>query len=272
MMRRRETRSQGQVETNARVVAIALGAVLVAFVLFWVSSNDHWFVNARPLQTTLQQIAGLVIATGLLASGWDLVGKRRFAAEVLEKAKLSSDVAQSGIRRITDQYLDEVEWSELFAGAKRLDVVVAYARTWRNSHTDRLKQLVAQPGGSLRVFLPDPNDEKTMRNLAEGFSKTEQQLQEIVTEAIKDFSGSCRGDGQGVEVWVRAGDAVFSCYRFDNRAAVLTLYSHARERRTSVPTLVMAQGQLLRFVSEELDAIQGQSRQVFPVQPEEVDG
>jgi hypothetical protein len=62
---------------------------------------------------------------------------------------------------------------------------------------------------------------------------------------------------------VRAGDAVFSCYRFDSQA-VLTLYSHGRERRNQVPTLVVRGGELFDFVYNEIAAIAEQSRLADP--------
>jgi hypothetical protein len=241
-----------------------LVAVVVAIVLFWIAEHDAWFKGWRPVQATMEQVAGLIVATGLLTAGWELVGKRRFAAEVLEKAKLSSDVTDAGLLRVTDQYLEDVEWSDLFAGATRLDVVAAYARTWRNNHAERLRGLAALSGGRLRIFLPDPDDSATMEIFAKRFNMSVDKIKDTVREAIRDYTAFDRAGGGGVEVWVRSGDLVFSCYRFDHRAAVLALYSHSKERRTSVPTLVVGRGRLFRFVSEELEAIEKQSRQVYP--------
>jgi hypothetical protein len=260
----RNNRSDRSAETNARVLILALIAVVAAILLFLIAEHDAWFKNLQWLQATMEQVAGLIVATGLLSAGWELVGKRRFAAEVLEKAKLSSDVTDSGLKRVTDQYLEDVEWAELFAGATQLDVVVAYARTWRNNHAERLRSLAAMSGGRLRVFLPDPDDGPTMAILADRFNMTPARIAETVNEAIDEYSALDRPGGGSVEVWVRSGDVVYSCYRFDHRAAVLTLYSHSKERRTSVPTLVVGRGRLFRFVSEELEAIEKQSRPVYP--------
>jgi hypothetical protein len=257
-------------ETNTRAVILALLAVLVAIALFWVAMHDAWFEKSKPLQATLEQVAGLIVATGLLSIGWELLGKRRFAAEVLAKAKLSADVTESGLRRVTDQYLEDVEWGELFAGASHLDLVVAYARTWRNHHAQRLRTLAAGSNGRIRVFLPDPDDQETMTILAGRFDMTVEDVSKTVEEAVREYSAFDRKDGGAVEVWVRPGDVLFSCYRFDSKAAVLTLYSHSKKRRTSVPTFVVGSGRLFRIVSEELDAIQEQSRRVYPEAAEKV--
>ena len=57
------------------------------------------------------------------------------------------------------------------------------------------------------------------------------------------LQGSDGSPSAQVQVYLRKGDLVFSCYRFDSRA-VLTLYSHSKERRTSVPTFVTRNGSL----------------------------
>lgn len=250
--------------TNAGVIILGLAAVLLGGVLFWVTSNNGWFKDAMPLQTTLNQVAGIIIATGLLSVGWELVGKRHFAAEILSNAQLSAEVVDAGLLRLTDQYLDDIEWSELFDGATKIDIAVAYGRTWRNTHAARLKAVAQRPGTRIRVFLPDPDDDLTMRVLADRFNMEVEGLQSTVREALDAFSDLKQVGGGDVEVYVRKGDAVFSCYRFDNRA-VMTLYSHGRKRRTSVPTLVVRSGKLYQFIYDEFAAIEDQSRQIFPV-------
>lgn len=205
------------------------------------------------------QLGGLLLATGLITFAWDLWGKRAFAAEVLSKAQLKSDVVTSGLERVSNRYLEEVEWEALFEESHSLDIVVAYASTWRNTHLGRLRDLVSRKGGRLRVFLPDPADAATMKVLSGRFNTTPSALKAKVEEAIEDFRGlAAHGD---VEIYVRAGDAVFSCYLFDRRA-VLTLYSHSQERRGSVPTLLMGAGTLREFVSTDVDAIEKQSKRI----------
>jgi hypothetical protein len=253
-------------ETNARVLILALVAVLVAIGLFWLAEHDAWFEKIRPVQVTMEQVAGLIVATGLLTAAWELVGKRRFAAEVLEKAKLSTDVTNSGLTRVTDRHHQDVPWGDLFAGTTLLDIAIPYARTWRNTHADSLRKLAAKRDGHLRVFLPDPDDRLTMESLAHRFKETRDDITKTVREAVIEYSKLDRRGGGGVEVWVRPGEVSFSCYRFDKKAAVIALYSHSRERPdwTSTPVLIAGKGHLFRFVNDELEEIKKQSRRVYP--------
>jgi len=241
--------------TTLTAVLIAVGlAALGALLMLWSTAIS---TNVT-LSAFLGQIGGLLVATGGLAVAWELFGRRAFAREVLAKAKLSADVVDSGVTRITDQYLHDVEWADLFSGARKIDIVVAYASTWRNSHWSRLQEAASRPDGQIRVFLPDPDDQATMDNLGRRFAMTAEAVATRVRDAASEFRSLSKPGGAKVQVFVRAGDAVFSCYRFDDRA-VLTLYSHSRSRQTSVPTLVVAGGDLFKFVRSEIDAIASQS-------------
>jgi hypothetical protein len=247
------TRSIQSKLTNRSAIVVGLGVAVVGGLLLWWSGISEWKSNEQ-VQALLSQIGGLLIATGLLAVAWDLFGRRALADEVLAKAGLSADVVRAGIVRVTTQYLAEVEWTSLFRDVSKLDIVVAYAATWRNAHRASIAAVAQRRDARIRVFLPDPDHAPTVAVLAERFDTQPADLVGKINEAIRDFRSFAVAGGATLEVWLRAGDAVFSCYRFDSRA-VLTLYSHGRERRTQVPTFVVHEGELFDFVYGELASV-----------------
>ena len=119
--------------TTRLAIILGLCFVVAGVLLMWWSGTSEWKSNDQ-MQAFLGQVGGLLLATGLLAVAWDLFGRRSLANEVLAKAGLSADVVRAGIVRVTDQYLAEVEWASLFRDVNRLDIFVAYAATWRNTH------------------------------------------------------------------------------------------------------------------------------------------
>jgi hypothetical protein len=244
--------------TTRSAIVLGLCFVIVGGLLLWWSGTSQSQSN-KPVQAFLGQAGGLLLATGLLAVAWDLFGRRALADEVLAKAGLSADVVRAGITRVTNQYLAEVEWASLFQDVSKLDIFVAYAATWRSTHWGSLQRVARRSDARIRVFLPDPEDDQTIAALADRFSTQPTELINKINEAIRDFRSLAVPGGGTIKVWLRAGDPVFSCYRFDGKA-VLTLYSHGRERRTQVPTFVVSGGELFDFVYNELTAIAAQSR------------
>jgi hypothetical protein len=237
------------------LLAVALTAIgvvlLVCSVQDWAATPDG---RANPWSSLLSQIGGVLVATGVLTIAWEFIARRAFAREVFAKAQLGSEVVSSGLIRVPDRY-HAMDWDALFKGAQELDVVVAYARTWRNSQAEHLRALAKR--GVLRVYLPDPDDPATLEVFAIRFSRDVKRMESDLREAITEYQAL----GPNVEVYVRKGDLVFTCYRF-GRKSVITLYSHTRERQSLVPTFVVEGGDLGAFVDREIETIHSQSRLV----------
>jgi hypothetical protein len=175
-------------------------------------------------------------------------------------AQLARDVKTAGLRRIGARYLSELEWSELFAGVRELDIFVAYGQTWRNLHVRELAWVAQRRSSRIRVFLADPDDDGILAVLADRFGITSAELRSRIEATSRDYAALRRPDGAPIEIYYRQRDRVFSFYRFDD-VAVVGLYSHARTRTTSVPVFVCAApGELFQFISDELRAIQAESR------------
>ncbi|WP_157571558.1 hypothetical protein [Nocardioides alkalitolerans] len=252
--------------TNKSVALYSACGLAVGVLLLWLAARDGAYSLNPTWQSVFSNMGGVVVATTLISAAWELFGKRSLASEVMAMANLGADIQKSGIQHVTDAYLDTVPWDDLMTGATKVDIVVAYASTWRNAHWSRLEQLAANPKAQIRVFLPDPGDPQTMRLLSERFGKKPPEVRTKVEEAISEF-GRLRGTGGAdLSIHVRKGDLVFSCYRFDGQA-VLTLYSHSRERRSNVPTFVVKTGSLWQFVHDEIEVIAAQSAVALPSPP-----
>jgi hypothetical protein len=248
------------------IVVTALVVAALGGTLIWVSTlktlqdNGTW-------RLLLQQFGSLLIASVTLALLWELVGKRAFASEIFEVARIGADVRNAALVRIGTSYLDDVEWEAYFATVEKLDIFLAYGSTWRGAHFHRLRTVAGKRGTRIRVYLPDPYNDSLVSQLALRFSLTTEELKRRIIEAKSDFVGLRQEGGGDVFVDYHDGDPVFSCYRFD-RSAILTLYSHTRAR-ANVPTIVCRDGgTLYDFVRDELRAIESQSRDADEVERE----
>lgn len=115
----------------------ALAAVTVAAIgagLLYIGGRGDLWVHHDGLQAFANALGSALIVSVALGAMWELVGKRAFAREILERARTSADIEAAGLTRIGNRYLDDPDWEQLFRTVRKLDVLVAYARTWRNSN------------------------------------------------------------------------------------------------------------------------------------------
>lgn len=176
--------------------------------------------------------------------------------------QLTSDIRAAGLRRIGASYLSDLEWGTIFAGVRELDIFVAYGQTWRNLHARELSQLAARKAVRIRVFLADADDHATVSLLSGRFAITPAELRERIEATRRDYNALRRPGGAQIEIYYRPGDRLFSFYRLDE-IAVVGFYSHTRTRAAAVPVFVCASpGDLYQFISDEMRAIEDQSRPV----------
>jgi hypothetical protein len=221
------------------------------------------------LETVIQEIGALLLVTGALSVMWDVVGRRRFTAEVLEAANLSSDVRTAKLAQLTDNYHD-IAWDDLLNGATQVDLFFAYARTWRNTHITALRRLTERQGTSTRVVLPNPNNDELMVQLGRKFAKTEDELRDLVCEAVTEFEAVSALHGAGSTLELRFSDEfpVFTYYRFD-RTAVVVMYAQA-PGRADTPTIAFEEGGMLAgFFNEQFKRLWESASPIHDEQEEE---
>jgi hypothetical protein len=247
--------------TNRTFILVALGiAVLGTLLLAWGGNEDFWKAH-KGWQAAINGVGGSLFGAVALGFLWELVGKRALVDEMFERFGTSGDVKTAGLVRIGSNYTADPDWDSYFAGVSRLDIMVAYAHTWRNQHLLKLREVASRPDARIRVYLPDPTDTLGIEVLAAKFGSDSARLKQNIEEARREFMTLARPNGADVKVLYRPAYSVFSFYRFDS-TAVVTLYSHSRERQPNVPTFVCKSGgSLFAFVYEELGAVRRQSRE-----------
>lgn len=248
---------------------VAVAMFLIGMGLIAASSadvnSDHPFWKAFS-----GNIGGVLLATGLISLLWELISRRVFLSEVFSVARLSEDIKRSGLHRLTTNFQHDVEWPELLGSAKRIDVFVSYARTWRNNNLSLLRAFAGRSGNQMNLILPDPDNADVMRELARRYSTTPQTVQDRVNETINAFAGMFdkRQGGKGqLSIWVTEVTPVFTFYRIDKKY-VIAAYRH-RPDRGDIPTLVCdRRGELTDFIDREYEYFTSESTQgvkkIFP--------
>lgn len=243
-------------QRNTLVVALlSVGLSAAGIALIWVGTlgGEWWHFGATQLGTAILVSAGL----GLL---WDLFGRRLLADEIMEKMKIGLDVGRWGLTDLTLAWNDR-RWNELFALGPNVDVVVGYAQTWRGLVASGLETFLASRQNKLRVCLPDPEEEWLMVALSKRYNTTPARVSERIYDAARYFAEFRDRGEAAVQIYFRAGEPLYGLYRFES-AAVVTLYPHRKEKGTTIPTLVMGNGELLDFFKKDFEAAIADAREV----------
>jgi hypothetical protein len=197
-------------------------------------------------------------------AAWNRLASRAADPAADQRAPLEEelirDLRAAGLARLGTGFMTGLPWSSLFASVSELDIYVAYAQTWTHTHSRDLAALAARPTASIRVVLADPDDQATLNILAARFDTTTRELRRRILATRADYAALRQDGGATIDVRYRAGDRLFSCYRFDD-TAVLGLYSHTRSRTANIPVFVGRKpGDLFDFVANEWAEILRESR------------
>jgi hypothetical protein len=239
------------------VLRLVIGAILALVLgvgfLYWAGLEAFW-KGHETWQNLVRELGHFLVVTVVVASLWEIWGRRAFLDEVYARLQISREVERAGIVQVVDTFHETIDWAAFFESSTSLDVVVSYARTWRATHLEQLRGFVSK-GGRLSVVLPDPSDEKLVEQLAVRFEKKPSDLQGLIKEAVSDFGDLAKlAREQPVHVAVVSIAPVFSFYRFD-RVAILAFYTHDR-RKSPVPTIICRSGgTLFDFISREWEAL-----------------
>jgi hypothetical protein len=245
------------IERVTRRIQLVSLLLLILGLGLMVASSPVQRTGYLRIATLLEESGAAIFISGILATLWELVGKRAFADEILAKANMSRDLADAGIDVVTSSFQDgHIRWEHLFKNACRLDIFISYGHTWRNTQMERIDKLLSESDAKLRVILPDPDDEQVLKNLSLRFQMEQDEVKAAIEDA-KEFFEHRKGKAKGtVEVYFARILPVFSFYRFNNKV-VFALYNH-RLGRLPVPCFVCDEdGFLFKYFTEEFEGILG---------------
>jgi hypothetical protein len=195
-----------------------------------------------------------LIASGVISFVFDLTLKRGLLREALLIAGPSQEVKTAGISRATLFNRTDIAWDEMIRGAHKVDLLFAYGRTWRNQHNAALAALAEKTGATVRLLLPDPDDDVLVHGLARRFNQEDEQLRQLIKEAVLEFRSTFAGRNASLRVYFFRCPHIFSACRFDDRV-VLALYTH-RRTRAGVPVLIVAKpGLYYEYLRDEIEGI-----------------
>jgi len=248
-----------QERVDLRVQSWSIFIGLLGLVMLYVSAPVQAAGYHRS-GTLLEESGAALFISGVLAVLWEKAGKRAFADEILAKANMSRDLAEAGIDVVTHSFKDErINWDQLFKNACRLDLFLAYGHTWRNTQSERIDRLLSDPNATIRVVLPDPDDNELVKGLSGRFEMEPEAVKQEIEETKKFFERRIKKARGRVELYFTRIMPLFTFYLFNNKV-VFALYNH-RSGQQVVPSFICSkEGFMFQFFSDEFEGIRGDTR------------
>ncbi|WP_257455603.1 hypothetical protein [Archangium lipolyticum] len=146
------------------------------------------------------------------------------------------------------QMFRQVDWNEWLSKAEREQtIVVNYAHTWLGNYEHLLINFLKKPSSSLTIYLPDPDDDATIKQLHTMYDDpTEPVDEEELRRKVRNTATRLRGFAEHaganknrIKVFWLKQRPNYALYLIDQRWAILSVYDHQRVLRVGAPTIVM---------------------------------
>lgn len=245
--------------TIAALVAVVAGMLILIVGESISSTAFEW------LRSLLLSVGALLLASVALGVLWEFWGRASFLDDVMDRVGMAHNLERAGIQNVTNQYLRDVAWSGLISSAKHVDLLFAYARTWRNAHRDELIEMVNRRETRTRIVLPDIEDMATIGDLARRYTYEPDELRELIEEAVTFFSEAHdRSSGSDLRIFMHPSPQVYSYYRFDDHG-VVAMYRQA-SGRGQVPVIEFERGgTLYQMLKDDFEDVADEARLIYPL-------
>ena len=108
-MRNKEQKLYSE-RVTLRVIIIAIAFIVIGVLLILITVGKAWAGKLQILQVLMQQLGAMIFVTATITLFWELMAKRSFLGEILVKTQVSRDIALAGLLKITQRFLDDIDW------------------------------------------------------------------------------------------------------------------------------------------------------------------
>lgn len=232
--------------STLRMAIVALGFLLLGVLALVVGSN----VETRWLSVLALNTGAFIIASVVMALIFEFWQLRGLLEDLFRQTGVAEQIHRSQITGFSVSFHDNVPWEELFRESNRLDLMVSWASTWRNTHHIRLQNFLARDDAELDVVLPDPEVRSTLEELGTRFGMDPEEVKRKITGATEFFQQLGAGAHGIVRIYYLARAPHFTFYRFNNRA-VFASYRHRPGRGTVLTLVANRGGEFYEWIRDE---------------------
>ncbi|MBR6051343.1 MAG: hypothetical protein IKP68_09110 [Clostridia bacterium] len=187
--------------------------VLLSVILFLIISIVSGF-----FQNMLNNIASVVLVSGIYTIFYEFLIKERFADEIISKVRLKNKIDSFGIGDIGFA-LREIDFQPYILSAKNIDILHIEGKHWTDEYIDIIKE--SKQKKQIRVCLLSPNS-SFYEAIARHYSKSKEEMMREKTKKVTEEWKSCISNKR-LSFSIRFFDGVpaHSIYRFDNKIIIV---------------------------------------------------
>ena len=250
------------------LIGASILLTMLTGLFFWIGSRDF----SAPDQTQLRLVQSFVmaVATNMVPVFLVFVGSYLFLRRIQQiqsehdrealtlaiaeavRADLSESIRRSGVHDVFRRFYTDVPWVHLFPHTTEFDLIVSYARTWKNTHREPLKQIATNPKATIRVVLANPDNPDLMLELARRYELPAAEVTSCVRESLADFRALLASGAAECHIHVSNRASLHTYYRFDE-VLVLSLFSNNNAKADRPGFLLNRDGTLTRFLRDEFE-------------------
>lgn len=240
--------------TKGNLVTIII-SLIAAFILFlcavYLIPTINCDEQAKLFLSTIVSTIGAAFLVNLL---WEVFAKKRFAESIIEMAKISKNIEQSGVDHI-DTDFSSINWKDELSKTHNFTAIFTYAQTWRNSNRIAIQNFTKKRKNKFTVFMPDYENDEIMAEFDRRYNYTTGKTRELIKEAVIDYSEL------GAKVYLFDKSLQSTYYVMDN-VALMAFFKHS-PGRTTVPYIrAESAGSFYDYIVSEKNAILDVSKSV----------
>lgn len=229
---------------NLITIIISLIAAIVSFgcVVYLIPQ-----ITNTQMQLFFTTVISTIGAAFLVNFLWEIFAKKRFAESVLEMAKISKNIEQSGVDHI-DIDFSSINWQAELTKTHNLTAIFTYAQTWRNSNRVTIQRFTAKRKNRFTVIMPDYENKDIMAEFDRRYNYEDGKNSELIKEAVMDY---CE---LGAKVYLFNKSLQATYYIMDN-VALMAFFKHSPGKSTVPYIRAESSGSFYNYIIAEKRAI-----------------
>jgi len=214
--------------SSIKGVQVTLLLVLVIILGLLGYGKDVWKWKGYCIETFLPALTTVFITSIGVGLFYEILIRRKNLEEAISLAKYGKSLNTAGICEYETSFRT-IDFQSFFHGAKKIDIMFIYGRTWAESNSNVLLEVLSEPNTMVRFCITNPNsyylkclednwyEPDTGKYSHEDLKKRIQETIGTLKGLYKKAKSKANGRVANLIIYLSNRDAPYSFYRSDSK-------------------------------------------------------